>query len=392
MKNKFHIMFKRKDDDFMSNQVKSEKLSTEILTKEKSNEISLGLIEELLGIETDGLTLNDLVFDFELGCDVGNSFTKTSCGVRFRSRVSSRYNQSKIKNSSDVEYEGIEAKVGDIEGDSFFGRDKYQSKNYEMTLATSIVRSGIKMAEKANRPNVRVFNAAIALGTPAQDHDATEKECRESALKIKNKVINIDGIDYIVNVNYALVLPQSAIIKDDIEEIIVLDFGGGTADLARWRKDTNGFIKVYAYSFEKYGFDVFKDELVEYFKQNKKYNIKDLNDDVITKVLIRKKIKIMGKDIDVSNIINNRLNMYMEGINGEIGKKRLDLNADKLYVVGGCANLLVDRVKTILLGMEANEQTDYVVIDKNSQFSNAIAYLKALKSELGIIDSGDNNE
>ncbi|AIY85308.1 stbA family protein (plasmid) [Clostridium baratii str. Sullivan] len=332
------------------------------------------------------------IFRIILGVDIGNAYTKTSRGVRFLSYVSNRYGTSHIRNSYDVIIDGKEYKVGDEEGSSFTGPTKYEKDIYTATLCTAIIRSAQKKFLKDNpkktlRDMPIDIRAKIGLGTPLEQFDDCKEECRQSALKIKNMPVELDGIQYALTVEDAIVEPQSAIISKENTCCIVYDFGGGTFDAGKWELIDGKFYKNgNVFTFNDLGFEA----LLTNFKTilTNKHKFRNVTTDDAVKLLLNKKFKRIGQGtIDISKDVDNILLDFVNRIKAELEKNNFDLMADKLYLIGGCAALLKPYV------MEANgiDQED-IIVEKNPQFSNALAYERAAKVTFEGFDTKDDSE
>lgn len=315
-------------------------------------------------------------FSFTLGDDIGNGYTKTSVGVRFKSLVSRNYDNAFVKNSFDVIYDGELYKVGDEAGLSFFGPSKYDNPLYKVTLATSIVKSGLKL-----KPDARNFKVKIVLGTPVDQYEGTKKDVIRSAKEIKNKDITIDGVKYKVTVDEVIVASQSAILNDnEINTALVFDFGAGTFDVAKWTIENGKFYKDTNSSstMSEFGFEKFIDKFINTLISDKNTNLRSVSHDDAIRILITKKKKIKGKYIDFSSIVNTMLQNYANEIAAALEKKDISIDCDKLYITGACANLMKPYIlKACDIDNEGAE--DYVIIDNQPQFSNALAYGRIAK-------------
>lgn len=328
-------------------------------------------------------------FKIILGVDIGNAYTKTSRGVRFLSYVSNKYGASHIKNSYDVIVDGKKHKVGDEEGSSFTGVTKYEKDIYTATLCTAIIRSAQKKFLKDNPKKTLKdmptdIRAKIGLGTPLEQFDDCKEECKQSALKIKNMPVELDGMQYTLTVKDAIVEPQSAIISKENTCCIVFDFGGGTFDAGKWELTNGKFYKSgKQYTFNDLGFEA----LLTDFKTTltNKHKFRSVTTDDAVKLLINKNYKVMGKKKDISKEVDDILLDFVNRIKTELEKNNFDFMSDKLYLIGGCAALLKPYIVQAY-GLTEEEAEDYIVVEKNPQFSNALAYERAAKVAFGGFD------
>lgn len=336
------------------------------------------------------------IFRIILGIDIGNAYTKTSRGVRFLSYVSNKYGTSHIKNSYDVIINDKKFKVGDEEGSSFTGVTKYEKDIYTATLCTAIIRSAQKKFLKDNPEKTLEdmptdIRAKVGLGTPLEQYDDCKEECKQSALKIKNMPVELDGIQYILTIEDAIVEPQSAIISKENTCCIVFDFGGGTFDAGKWELIDGEFYRSgKGYTFNDLGFEAllteFKTTLIN------KHKFRNVTTDDAIKLLINKNYKVMGKKKDISEEVDDLLLDFINRMKTELEKNNFDFMSDKLYIIGGCAALLKPY---IIQAYELTEEEaeDYIVVQKNPQFSNAVAYSRAAKLAFnGFVDEEETED
>lgn len=298
-----------------------------------------------------------------IGIDIGNSFTKTSEGIKFPSKVSKNYGKSYLNDAySVVLNEKDKFLVGDPLGVSFTSSNKYLQQEYIVTLLTAVALSGKKW--KKDRLDVN-----IVLGCPVEVYDYQKKSAKESAINLGPQSITIGDYSCVVNIEDVIVAPQSAIVGTKPVEhfpILVLDFGGGTLDVSLWCiNDNNIPCKTYDKTLDKYGFDNVVDEFIRKLYLNgisSTYEecLKYLNNPIMNTVFGR---------IDYSEIKDEILKDYVKNIFKDLMKYNLPKFINTVYIIGGCSEVIKDYVVS-----EMQLQQDKVLVDENPQFSNANSY------------------
>lgn len=111
-------------------------------------------------------------------------------------------------------------------------------KNYK-EVANMIKLTGL--AEFLERKNLEEGSFKLVSGTPLSDYDEYKKDYEELLVDKKPELIQIDGKEYKIQVLDSHISKQCAAVAPTIpnwkekENLILIDLGGGTADIAYFR-------------------------------------------------------------------------------------------------------------------------------------------------------------
>lgn len=166
------------------------------------------------------------------GLDIGNGFSKYGEGKRFASKVRKgklTKVASVVKTASEVHevtYEDETYIVG--EGNSFIGRERYFTKDYEIAFLTAVA-----LSNKKKRNPVEVY---AVIGVPFEHHNKDAQKIQEHLNSLGVKKIIVDGIEHIIDIKEITVFVEGALpIKDnDDSHIVTIDVGMGTVNIVEW--------------------------------------------------------------------------------------------------------------------------------------------------------------
>lgn len=258
------------------------------------------------------------------GLDIGNGFCKYEMGKRFASKVRKgklTKVASGIKIANEVHeiiYEDEHYIVGD--GNSFIGRERYFTKEYEIAFLTAIALSN---KEKKNPVEVHAV-----IGVPFEHHNSDAVKIQEHLNALGVKKITVDGIDHIIDIKEITVFVEGALpIKDnDDSHIITIDVGMGTVNIVEWEGQTaknpytnNG------------SFNIMYQELSSFL--NDKHGT-SLNPDMCEKFISKPTLNTKHGTVDISEDVERLL---VGTISNMISfTKKIDFEgADKIEVFGG---------------------------------------------------------
>lgn len=191
------------------------------------------------------------------GIDVGNGYCKYK-GGRFASKVKHGNTSSignKRKNLHQVIYNNKEFVAGD--GGTFTGKNRYYTEEYEIALLTAIaLASGNK---------VSTIQANVVVGLPVDHYKKMSDDVQEHLSNLGVKEINVDGDDYIIEIESANVFIEGAypIAYNDDSHMITIDIGAGTINVIEWENQAI----INKFTFDKAFYEVHK-RIAEFLNEN----------------------------------------------------------------------------------------------------------------------------
>ncbi|HBJ1682490.1 ParM/StbA family protein [Clostridium botulinum] len=300
------------------------------------------------------------------GIDIGNGYVKFD-DKKFATRikVGEKIGFGKQKKEIHyVEYEGVKYIVG--KGSIFTGDNRYFSKEYEICLLTALALSN---------KDEDFIEEDIVVGLPEKKFKLTAPKLTEHLKQIGQKQIIVDGKEYTIRINDALVFIECAYpLLEGIEDnVIVIDNGAGTINVTQW--EDLSIINSATYSeamYKMYG------AISSYLNTNKNAEFKPID---IEKILNKKTTVINQEEVDITDIrpiIKNHITDIASYIKNEFDYK----DAKNIYLMGGGGADTINYWKDAFDG-----KIDLV---PNSQFINSKIYDSIAAEEFG--DDGDGKE
>lgn len=258
------------------------------------------------------------------GLDIGNGFCKYEGGKRFASKVrKGRLTKvaSGIKTANEVHeviYEGEHYIVG--EGNSFIGRERYFTKEYEIAFLTAIA-----LSNKKKRNPVEV---SAVIGVPFEHHNSDAVEIQEHLMGLEVKKITVDGVEHIIDIKEITVFVEGALpIKDnDDSHIITIDVGMGTVNIVEWE----GQSAKNPYT-NNGSFNMMYQELCSFL--NDKYGT-SLNPDMCEKFISKPELITREGKFDISEDVDKLLRGTISNMISFTKKIDFD-GAERIEVFGG---------------------------------------------------------
>lgn len=292
------------------------------------------------------------------GLDIGNGFCKYNTGLRFASKV--RKGQltkavagiKAIKEVHEVIYEGQNWVVG--EGNSFIGRQRYFTKEFEISFLTAIALSNTNK----NNP-VEVY---AVIGIPFEHHNKDAEKIQEHLNSLGVKKITVDGIDHIIDIKQVTVFVEGALpIKAaDNDHIITIDIGMGTINIIEWEEQAA--LRGYT---NNGSFNNMYQELASFL--NGEYGT-SLNPERCEKLVSKPKLNTLTGSIDITEDVNRLMRGTISNILSY--SKKIDFDgADKIQIFGGGAIDTFKVWKEYFPKAELIEETQYT----NQQIYQAVA-------------------
>lgn len=162
------------------------------------------------------------------GIDLGNGYVKFD-GKQFatKSKVG-RLLKGVGNNRTDlhsVKYNGVDYVVGD--GEMLTGDEKYFDPRYKLMLLTAVAESGRKFKN---------IKARVCVGVPMLDRDRLEPVIKQEILSWGEQTIEVNGREHNIEIVDVEVFIEGAlpILTEDSREILTIDIGAGTINVAQW--------------------------------------------------------------------------------------------------------------------------------------------------------------
>ena len=315
-----------------------------------------------------------------LGLDIGNSYCKTSKGIKFKSKVSTDYGSSFKRNVVQVTRNGNKYLVGDESGQGFREINKFKDENYITCLLTAIVLS---------YPEDDLIDVKVVLGIPIEYYDKFRDRCVEDTLAIGSQTLLIDNRSITINIIDALVYPQSAILGDKTDDsslpALIFDCGGVTLDLSIWNIDTSDgnrrFIKDIGKSYSKLGFDkVLEDYALELSSE---YGL-DFTEAELIDSLSQDEYKGIGGVVDLKMVRDKIIGGYINRVFGQIKDDSTPYRKCKtMHIIGGATQIILPYI------IENGISEEVLIINKHPQFTNARIF--EVLGELNFDKANTNN-
>lgn len=272
-----------------------------------------------------------------MGIDIGNGFTKVTCGkkhIRFPSRITigaiSLNSKAYNVNIHDKEYS-----VGTEYGEMVMNNDKYMTKFHDVLLFTAIASNYIQTDDI-------IIQEKIVTGLPIEYYKSLKDNYKNKILSYDDIEITINNSRKIIKIEDVDVFPQSAIVFTNEDyykntNTLVLDWGAGTLDVSLW--EGLNLIKYNSYPLGCYSL---YQRLANAFNNKNVTKLrpvdieKHINDTVIMIYGEKKDFKIIKQDIIASYV-----NEALTDINNNYPVETIE----EIVLTGGGANILDTYVK-----------------------------------------------
>ena len=291
---------------------------------------------------------------YNIGLDIGYSYTKTDSGVFFPSKIMAGDNV--INEGTQIIYNNQKFTIGIGKG------------TLELNKINSMLTKLCMLAAVAKSTDDDTVN--IATGLPIG-------QIKLLADDLKNYLLNDNHINYTINnvnkklfINDVIVVPQGAraLYAYDIEgDVIIIDIGGRSVDIAYFEY-INGKRKLVKYNTLYKGMISLYSKLIEQI--NKKYSSSGLSlDDEYGEKILTEGLSIFGDKQDLS-WLQPVYDAHVEEIINNLMLNYRYVSTD-IYICGGGAKTLFPSFKKKIKNIR--------ILD-DSQFSNAIGFKKIADS------------
>ncbi|HBF7594780.1 TPA: ParM/StbA family protein [Clostridioides difficile] len=162
------------------------------------------------------------------GIDLGNGYVKFD-GRKFatKSRVGRLLKGVGVSRTDlhSVIYNEVEYIVG--EGEMLTGDAKYFDPRYRLILLTAVAESGKRFKN---------IKARVCVGVPMLDRDRLEPVIKQEILSWGEQSIIVNGREHNIEIVEVEVFIEGAlpILTEDTREILTIDIGAGTINVAQW--------------------------------------------------------------------------------------------------------------------------------------------------------------
>lgn len=293
------------------------------------------------------------------GLDIGNGFCKYGASERFASKVKKGKLvkvASGVKMASEVHeviYDNETFIVGD--GNSFIGRERYFTKEYEVAFLTAIA-----LSNKQKRNPVEVYGV---VGVPFEHHNTDAEKIQEHLNGLGVKKITVDGVEHIIDIKEITVFVEGAlpIKNNDDGHIITIDVGMGTVNIIEWE----GQVAKESHT-ENGSFNVMYKELSSYLNDEHGTSLNPVKcEKLISKPILT---KVDGTKVDISKDVDQFLKGAISNILSYT--KHIDFEgADSIEVFGGGSIDTFYIWKDYFPKAEAVENSQYI----NQEIYQAVA-------------------